>query len=518
MLFTSWQFLLCFLPLAAIVFFAIPAHWRTTRKVWLSLASLFFYGWWKLEYVPLLLASIGVNYALAEWIARRGGRQNARWLEITAVTLNLAVLGFYKYTNFLLQSWGWLTHHETPGLDIVLPLALSFYTFTQIGYVVDVARDPRLHYRFLDYALFVLFFPHLIAGPIVRHWEIIPQYIEKNLRISRVDLGAGVAFFLMGLYKKTLLADPAAVYANAIFSQSETGDPLSWFAAWIGTLAYAMQIYFDFSGYSDMAIGLARIFSIRFPANFDSPYRAANISEFWRRWHMSLTRFLREYVYFPMGGNRRGLAVQLRNVLVTFLLSGLWHGAGWTFVIWGLLHGLLLAVYMLWERLKKRFGWILEAFPWRLAGGALTFVAVMFTWVFFRSPTLESAWRTVTIMVGAQGWTLHAPTVWTEGALLMLGDWPWLRSVVQLTPISNFVGNWGPALVHVSFLLGIVWFLPNTQQLLASYDMVLDGTPRPSRLKLQLGAVTGFLLGALFLLFVYSRFNAAASPFLYYNF
>lgn len=443
---------------------------------------------------------------------------SARGIVVFAVALNLAVLGFYKYTNFLLQSWGWVTQKDTLGLDIVLPLALSFYTFTQIGYIVDVARDPRLHYRFLDYTLFVLFFPHLIAGPIVRHWEIIPQYAEKNLRISREDLGAGLALFLMGLYKKTLLADPVAVYANSIFSQADTGNPLSWFAAWIGTLAYALQIYFDFSGYSDMAIGLARIFAIRFPANFDSPYRATNIAEFWRRWHMSLTRFLREYVYFPMGGNRCGLAVQLRNVIFTFFLSGLWHGAGWTFVTWGLMHGLYLAVFVLWGRIKERLGWKLEAFPLRLAGGALTFVAVLFTWVFFRSPTLESAWRTVSIMLGTQGWTLHAPPAWSETTLLLLGDWPWLRDAAQLTAASNFVGNWSPAVVHLAFLLGIVWLLPNTQQLLARFDMVLDGAPRPSRLKLRMGAVTGFLLGALFLLFVYSRYTAADSPFLYFNF
>lgn len=209
MLFTSWEFILCFLPIAVAVFLAMPARWRTARKVWLSLASLVFYAWWKLEYVPLLLASIGVNYALAEWIARRGGARQARPLVIVAVAVNLGALGFYKYTNFLLHSWGWLTHHDTPGLNIILPLAISFYTFTQIGYVVDVARDPRLHYNFLDYSLFVLFFPHLIAGPIVRHWEIIPQYAGRDIRVTRLDVGAGLTLFLLGLYKKTLLADPS---------------------------------------------------------------------------------------------------------------------------------------------------------------------------------------------------------------------------------------------------------------------------------------------------------------------
>ncbi|MEI6673587.1 MAG: MBOAT family O-acyltransferase [Verrucomicrobiota bacterium] len=512
MLFTSWAFILCYLPLTAGVFFVLPARWRTARKIWLALASLFFYGWWKVEFVPLLLTSIGVNYSLAEWISRRGGMPNGRWLVVTAVALNLGTLGFYKYTNFLLQSWGWLTCHETPGLHIVLPLAISFYTFTQIGYVVDVARDPRLHYRFLDYALFVLLFPHLIAGPIVRHWEIIPQYVERHLRVTRADLGAGLALFLLGLYKKTLLADPVAVYADAIYGQAAAGHPLTWFAAWVGTLAYALQIYFDFSGYSDMAIGLARMFTIRFPANFDSPYQAVNIAEFWRRWHMSLTRFLREYVYYPMGGNRRGFAIQMRNVLITFLLSGIWHGAGWTFVIWGAMHGCYLAVFVVWERIKQRVGWTLQARPWRLAGIALTFFAVMLTWVFFRSPTVEVAFRTVSTMLGAQGFTVP------ENVLQMAGDMPWLRHFFHGIIAPKVVDTWSLTLLHLCILLGAVWWLPNTQQLLSDYEMVLDGTRCPSRLKLRLGAAVGFVLGALLMLFVYTRYNAGVSPFIYFNF
>lgn len=505
MLFTSWEFILCFLPIAVAVFLAMPARWRTARKVWLSLASLVFYAWWKLEYVPLLLASIGVNYALAEWIARRGGARQARPLVIVAVAVNLGALGFYKYTNFLLHSWGWLTHHDTPGLNIILPLAISFYTFTQIGYVVDVARDPRLHYNFLDYSLFVLFFPHLIAGPIVRHWEIIPQYAGRDIRVTRLDVGAGLTLFLLGLYKKTLLADPIAVYADAIYGQAAAGATLPFLAAWAGTLAYALQIYFDFSGYSDMAIGLARIFTIKFPANFDSPYQAVNIADFWRRWHMSLTRFLREYVYFPLGGSRRGLVIQLRNVLITFLLSGLWHGAGWTFVAWGALHGCYLVIFVFWERFKTRRNWTLDAWHWRFAGAALTFVAVMFTWVFFRSPTVEVAGRTVMSMLGAYGFDFPEMEKWLRGAL-------------QVAAPSIVGDKWGYVLLRLALLLGIAWLLPNTQQLLAKCEMVLDGPPRPSRLSLRLGAGTGFALGALFLIFVYSRYNAADSPFLYFNF
>ena len=512
MLFTSWEFILWFLPIAIAVFFLLPVKWRAARKVWLAAASLFFYAWWKLEYVPLLLASIGVNFAFAEWISRRGGMANARWVVRTAVLLNLGTLGFFKYTGFLLQTLGWVTHQETPGFHIALPLAISFYTFTQIGYVVDVARDPRLHYRFLDYALFVLFFPHLIAGPIVRHWEIIPQYAARTLRFHRVDFGAGLAMFLMGLYKKTLLADPIGVYADAIYGQAAGGTPLTWFAAWFGTLAYAMQIYFDFSGYSDMAIGLARMFSIRFPANFDSPYKAVNIAEFWRRWHMTLTRFLREYVYFPLGGNRRGLAIQLRNVLITFLLSGLWHGAGWTFVIWGGLHGLYLAVFVLWGMLKRRTGWMLDAMPWRWAGCGATFLGVMFTWVFFRASSVAVALQTARTMLGFDGLTFP------DGALRGLQRVPVLNGLIRHVAAPDIVERWSYGLLHIGFLLGIVWLLPNTQQLLSEHDMVLDANVRASRLKFRLRAATGFSLGVLFLLFVHTRFNTAASPFLYFNF
>lgn len=512
MLFSSWEFILCFLPIAACVFFALPVRWRTARKLWLSLASLVFYAWWKVEYVPLLLASIGVNYAFADWIAKREGMRKARWLVIAAVALNLGVLGFYKYSNFLVQSWGWVSGRETTPFDILLPLAISFYTFTQIGYVVDVARDPKLHYKFLDYSLFVLFFPHLIAGPIVRHWEIIPQYAERDLRANRLDIGAGLALFMLGLFKKTLLADPVAVYANSIYGQIGDGTTISFFTAWVGTLAYALQIYFDFSGYSDMAIGLARIFSIKFPANFDSPYKAVNISEFWRRWHMSLTRFLREYVYFPLGGSRRGLGIQLSNVMITFLLSGLWHGAGWTFVIWGALHGVYLVIFTIWQRFKESLGLTLSAWPWKFAGMALTFIAVMFTWVFFRSPSVNTAFHTVMNMLGANGLTVP------QSMLGMFEKLPLPDGLVRGLEGPKAVEQWSVTLAHMAFLFGIVWLFPNTQQLLARFEMVLDGVPRPSRWKLPLRAATGFVLGVLFMLFLYSSYNAADSPFLYFNF
>src|SRR5580765_2542721 len=334
MLFSSANFIFLFLPVTLVVFFLIPTEPAWPRKVWLLAASLFFYGYWKIAYVPLLLASIGGNYAVAELITRHRHHRAATVVFVIGIALNLGLLAYFKYMNFLLQVVSAVAQHQLPHLRIILPLAISFFTFTQIGYLVDVYRNQSLHYRFLDYAFFVVFFPHLIAGPIVRHWEIIPQFAERTLKVNLADMSVGLALFFIGLYKKVLLADPLSGYVAAVYGAATKGLTLTWFDGWFGTLAFALQIYFDFSGYSDMAIGLARLFGIKFPINFDSPYQAASVNEFWSRWHITLTRFLREYLYFPLGGNRCGPVRHALNILVTMFLSGLWHGAGWTYVIW----------------------------------------------------------------------------------------------------------------------------------------------------------------------------------------
>jgi len=321
MLFSSWQFIFLFLPVALVVFFLIPARPTWPRKIWLLTVSLFFYGYWKIEYIPLLLFSIACNYTIADLITRHRHRRAAKTVFIIGISLNLLLLGYYKYTNFFVQFLGRVGHHDFGRFDIILPLAISFFTFTQIGYLVDVYRNQSLHYRFLDYTLFVVFFPHLIAGPIVRHWEVIPQFAERTLKVNQTDAGVGLTLFLLGLYKKVLLADPLSSYVAAVYGAAAKGLTLTWYDAWLGTLAFALQIYFDFSGYSDMAIGLARLFGIKFPINFDSPYKASSISEFWTRWHITLTRFLREYLYFPLGGNRRRPWRQALNVLVTMFLA-----------------------------------------------------------------------------------------------------------------------------------------------------------------------------------------------------
>lgn len=514
MLFSSWQFIFLFLPVALFVFFLIPLRPAWTRKVWLLAASLFFYGYWKVEFIPLLLFSIVCNYATAHLINRYRHHRAARMVFVSGILFNLLLLGYYKYTNFFVQSLGLFGGHDFTRFEIILPLAISFFTFTQIGYLVDVFRNQLLHYRFLDYALFVVFFPHLIAGPIVRHWEIIPQYAERTLKAHAWDAKIGLALFLIGLNKKVLMADPLSGYVAAVYGAAAKGITLTWFDAWLGTLAFALQIYFDFSGYSDMAIGLARLFGVKFPINFDSPYQAGSISEFWSRWHITLTRFLREYLYFPLGGNRYGAWNQTRNIMITMLLSGLWHGAGWTFVIWGGLHGLYLVVAHQWQRFTRWRAWKLDSWWYRFPSIALTFMAVLVAWVFFRAPTLDAAMRVISSMIGKHGLTI--PVELTSPAKFP-GLW-WAKLGFDFVPRTFAAGPYADLIVLISVMLFIVLLMPNAQQLLANYSPALERVERPGLFQLKLGWRSGLLFGGAFFLVLRSFYVVAPSPFLYFNF
>ena len=514
MLFSSWQFIFLFLPVTVAGFFLIPAQPSWPRKIWLLAASLFFYGYWKIEYVPLLLISIAGNYAIAELITRHRHHRAAKAAFIAGISLNLLLLGYYKYTNFILHALGRVAHHDFGRFDILLPLAISFFTFTQIGYLVDVYRNQSLHYRFLDYTLFVVFFPHLIAGPIVRHWEIIPQFAGRILKANLADASVGTALFLIGLYKKVLLADPLSSYVAAVYGAAAGGVTLPWFDAWFGTLAFGLQIYFDFSGYSDMAIGLARLCGIKFPINFDSPYQAGSINEFWSRWHITLTRFLREYLYFPLGGNRCGPWRHVFNIMVTMLLSGLWHGAGWTYVIWGGLHGFYLVVAHQWQRFTKWRGWRLSHWSYRYLSVALTFLVVLFAWVFFRAPNVPVATRVLASMVGKHGLTMSDQV--TNPAKIP-GRW-WAAMGVKFVPQTVAVPHYTPVIQLVVVMLVIAMFLPNAQQLLAAYAPAIEPAQRPGWFRLKLGWGSGLLFGAAFFWVLRTFYVAAPSPFLYFNF
>ncbi len=398
MLFNSYLFILLFLPLAVLGYAAAGRLWgRRAAFVFLNAASLFFYAWWNPPYVALVVLSIVFNFSAGllqrKTLLRTGTPSRA--LLALSVAANLALLGYFKYANFFVHTVNAAAHTHIALGAIFLPLAISFFTFTQISYLVDVYRGEPSDYDFIDYCLFVVFFPHLIAGPVVRHHEILPQIRASAGLFNPARLPAGLTLFAFGLFSKAVLADSIAPYATEFFASVDHGKAPHLFKAWYGTLAYTCQLYFDFSGYSTMALGLAYLFDIKMPFNFNSPYKASSITDFWRRWHMSLSRFLRDYLYIPLGGSRKGKTRRYVNLIVTMLLGGLWHGAGWIFVIWGGLHGAYLVVNHAYAAATKNRPWA-SSFPMRIFHHALTFAAVCVGWAVFRSSSLHTAmcrWR-----------------------------------------------------------------------------------------------------------------------------
>src|SRR5947199_8100039 len=386
MLFSSYTFLFQFLPATVLAFAAARRHSPRAGIMVLAGASLFFYGAWRPVYLLLLLASIAINFTLGLRMADPLRRHAAGTL---GVALNLAVLCYFKYTNFLFDSVAWLTGTPLPFVNVVLPLGISFFTFQQIAYLVDVMRGAKVERDILSYTLFVSFFPHLIAGPLVHHAEMIPQFKRARSGRSAVLAARGLSIFAAGLFKKVVIADNLAQFVSPVFAHLDAGGGVTTEWAWLSTLAYTLQIYFDFSGYSDMAIGLALLFGIRLPVNFRSPYQATSIIEFWRRWHITLSRFLRDYLYIPLGGNRLGESRRYQNLMTTMLLGGLWHGAAWNFVIWGGMHGLYLCINHLWHRWRGEAA--TSSAATNIASWAVTFLAVVIAWVFFRAKTAAGA-------------------------------------------------------------------------------------------------------------------------------
>jgi len=396
-LFSSYQFIFIFLPISWGVYFWLNARRLTTAaKSWLIGASFVFYGWWNFIYVPLILMSILVNYSIgtalassqlasAEGKGRRKGILRAmapRTLLMAGVAANLVVLGYYKYAGFFLSNLNALGL-DVPVPDIALPLAISFFTFLQIAYLVDSYRGKAVEYDLLNYMLFVMFFPHLIAGPIIHHSEMMPQFrMVRNMAIRYRNVIIGLFIFSIGLFKKVVIADTLAAHVGVGFDQATS---LNFIEAWVASLSFTFQLYFDFSGYSDMAIGASLLFNIRLPINFNSPYKALDIQEFWRRWHITLSRFLRDYLYIPLGGNRIRPSRTYLNIFVTFLLGGFWHGASWMFIIWGALHGIALIINRAWQRLGLRLPSVLA---W-----LVTFTFVNVAWVFFRAKDMSAAMK-----------------------------------------------------------------------------------------------------------------------------
>jgi alginate O-acetyltransferase complex protein AlgI len=396
MLFNSFLFIYLFLPLTfAGYFFLNSRNKETLSKLWLFGASLFFYGWWNANYAPLILGSVICNYYLGRAIALNNGNTgiSKKTFLFIGLSFNLGLLGFFKYADFLIINLNNFSQNSIPLPNIILPLAISFFTFQQIAYLVDVYKGKVTEHSFITYGVFICFFPQLIAGPIVHHSEMIPQFLNiKNKLIDYRNIATGIFIFTLGLFKKLVIADHFSLWVTPAFDEAAS---LTFIEGWAASLSYTFQIYFDFSGYMDMATGAALLFNIKMPINFNSPYRSLSIREFWRRWHVTLGRFLKDYLYIPLGGNQKGEINTYRNLLITLGLAGLWHGAAWSFVVWGGLHGLALVVHKLWLKMGVEMNKYLAWF--------LTFNFLNFSWVIFRANEWDDAIKIFRAMFGLEG-------------------------------------------------------------------------------------------------------------------
>jgi alginate O-acetyltransferase complex protein AlgI len=450
MLFSSYKFIFIFLPVLMLAFALGRLHSARAGIVVLAVASLYFYAAWKRTYVFLLLGSILLNFSLG-LLAGRHDRRRA--IVITGVVMNLLLLGYFKYATFLIDNFNLLAGTDLKLGKIVLPIGISFFTFQQIAYLVDLKRSAPVERNPVNFTLFVTFFPHLIAGPLVHHAEMIPQFKMTGLKRFTVLAARGTAIAVAGLFKKVVLADSFAQFASPAFQHVDGGGAISGFWAWTATLAYALQIYFDFSGYSDMAIGMALMFGIRLPVNFRSPYKACSIIDFWRRWHITLSRFLRDYLYIPLGGNRTGKLRRYTNVMITMLLGGLWHGASWTFVAWGAVHGICLVANQLWRStLSKlpRLNAALGRVPRPLRVGAAwgtTFSIVLASWVLFRAATMQGALSMLYAMIGMSG-RVTAQT-FVPATSIRFADLPWTLSVDSYAAVAATVVGLGLAITMI---------------------------------------------------------------------
>ena len=451
MLFNSYEFIFLFVPICLIGFYILQRHRHDGWVYWLSACSLFFYGYWDFRYLPIIVASILINYAIAKYMTDKKSKPAL----IGGLAFNLTLLFYFKYFNFFIDTtnmmgtdWQW--YH------IVLPIGISFFTFQQIAFLVDTYRDRKIAFTFPRYVFFVSFFPQLIAGPIVHHAEISGQIDKRRKHLQNFAIGFSI--FAIGLFKKVVIADTMAITATGVFGYAEAGGEPTLMEAWYGALAYSLQIYFDFSAYSDMAIGLGKMFGLRLPQNFASPYKATSIADFWRRWHITLSRFLKDYLYIPLGGNRRGS--QKVNLMVTMLLGGLWHGASFNFLFWGGLHGIYLVINHGYTKLSKSVKFLV--LPKFIAWG-ITMLAVVFAWVPFRAVNLEGTMNVWKGMVGMHG--IQVPP-----SLKMLG----LKTGEMLKDVTPENG------ALIAALIGICVVMPNTAQIMRRYLAALTTPGYPA--------------------------------------
>lgn len=492
MIFSSPEFILLFLPIAFFGYFYLnQIRLVLAGKAWLVAMSLFFYAYWNVAYLPLLLISIFFNFAVGSALppnsSSRRLRFSRRFILISSIILNLVLLGYFKYTNFLIDNINVVFNIEYVLPQILLPLGISFFTFTQIAYLVDSYRGEAKEYNFLNYALFVTFFPHLIAGPILHHRDMMSQFESKWTLVLRYrNIVLGLFIFSIGLFKKVVIADTFAIWANTGF---DGGMTLYFFSAWATSLSYTFQLYFDFSGYCDMAVGASLLFNIWLPINFNSPYKALDIQDFWRRWHMTLSRYLRDYLYIPLGGNRCSTGRVYFNLMATFVLGGLWHGASWMFIIWGALHGAGLIVHRAWSELGLRMP--------KVVAWLLTFGFVNFSWVFFRAKTFNDAHRVIGGMVDINS-MLDSPVKNIPTINLAWGGW-----------FSDYLLRWLPAGLAANVLcFGAIILALGIISQKNSVELMLSGQ--------SMAKLSGALV--LFCIAMYSVMITTSSVFLYFNF
>lgn len=499
MIFSSWQFILLFLPISFFVYFWLNHHRLIIAgKVWLVAISLFFYAYWDVKYLPLILGSIFLNFAIGTGLAQASQKigddrkkshhsVNRKVVLITGIAANLLLLGYFKYTDFFLSNINDVfgTVYTLP--HIALPLAISFFTFTQIVYLVDSYRGETADYDLLNYSLFVTFFPHLIAGPIVHHRQIMPQFASRWTLIRRhSNIQKGLFIFAIGLFKKVVIADSFSVWATAGF---DSGHALTFFEGWATSLSYTFQLYFDFSGYCDMAIGASLLFNIWLPINFNSPYKALSIQDFWRRWHITLSHFLRDYLYIPLGGSRSGKFRTYINLFVTFVLGGFWHGATWMFVVWGALHGGALVIHRFWANFRRPMPPML--------GWFLTFMFVNVTWVFFRAKTMDDAMRVLNGMFDVSSFIEHT---------------------ISSTPVADLA--WGGWLSDIALKImpaSLIGQLPIYMAIIAAFTIIAQ----KNSLEMASETIGKWRLaycGVLLAVAMHFMLAATSSVFLYFNF
>ena len=491
MLFNTFLFAVVFLPLTLLGYFAISKYSMRLSIGFLLLASLVFYSYWDISFLPLLLGSITMNYLVGRlifWKREIGRNYLAKIALILGLVLNLGLLGFFKYFDFVVANLAWTTGLDLKPPGITLPIGISFFTFTQIAYLVDSYAGKVREQKVENYGLFVTYFPHMIAGPILHHKDMMPQFDQSASHVfSSGRLLVGMSIFVVGLFKKVVLADGVARFVGPVFDVHFAD--LTMLEAWCGALAYTFQLYFDFSAYSDMAYGLSYIFGIILPINFYSPYKARSIIDFWRRWHITLSTFLKDYLYIALGGNRFGSTRRYINLLVTMLLGGLWHGANWTFVVWGALHGAYLVINHVFRHfMGARKSALVDALGW-----PITFLVVVVAWVFFRATSLGVAFDVLQAMLGG---TFHQ--VAGEG---LLG----FNRIMQIYECLAWL-----------IVCGLIaFFVPNAYELIQRQEVRrLEAGQGDRAIE---GGWLGFLMALAFILLAISE-TRGTSEFIYFNF